>query len=175
MPEIQRYAGVLARHANRIALIRECYEQWNLPPYWSPPSGAVEPGETPPTGARRELQEESGLHAPTLHLAWTTRVEVDGTLTSRSWNYLTDVDDPTFAINDPDNSVLEARWFTYADAIEALKNMPYPPIAVPAIHYLTNGTQLNWHFTQTNNTWTWTLTAPARADAYDGPAVPPRS
>ncbi|GAA1550214.1 hypothetical protein GCM10009804_03520 [Kribbella hippodromi] len=168
MADLQQYAGVLAHHANRIALIRERYEEWNTPPYWSPPSGAVEPGETPSAGARRELQEESGLCASQLDLAWTTSVEVDGILTYRAWNYVTEVDDPTFAINDPDNSVLEARWFTYAEAIEVLKDMPYPPIAVPVIHYLTHGTVVSWQFTQTDNTWTFT--APERVDASGGPA-----
>ncbi|MGW7679193.1 NUDIX hydrolase [Kribbella sp. NPDC054772] len=154
---MQRYAGVIARHGGMIALVREQYDTWDAP-YWNPPSGAVEDGETPAVGGVRELLEESGLRASAdeLELVWTTQVLVDGRVTSRSWNYVVDVQDPAFAIDDPDGSVTDARWFAAQDAVRALERMPYPPIAVPAVDYLLNGVPgRDWIFTVDGENWSW--------------------
>ena len=43
---------------------------------WSLPSGYVDPGETPPNAARRELREETGFEAESWHLLG--RFAVDG-------------------------------------------------------------------------------------------------
>ncbi|MFF0265530.1 NUDIX hydrolase [Kribbella sp. NPDC004536] len=154
---MQGYAGVVAQYGGKIALVWEQYEAWNGP-YWNLPSGAVEDGETPADGAVRELREEMGLlaRAAELGLVWTTRTVVDGRATSRSWNYLVDVEDPAFAVDDPDGSVMEVRWFGPEDAVRALAQVPYPPISVPAVHYLTTGDAgRDWTFTQTAGHWTW--------------------
>ncbi|GAB3944206.1 hypothetical protein GCM10029976_067940 [Kribbella albertanoniae] len=153
----RRYVGVMASYDGRVALVREQYETWDAP-YWSLPSGSVETGETPEAGSARELAEETGLKAPSLQLIWRTTVTV-GEITSNSWNYATTVEDDTFAIADPDASVLEARWFPPTEAAALLTNLPYPPLAVPAVAYLETGQALHWTFTCTNNTWSWT-TAP---------------
>ncbi|GAA1582410.1 hypothetical protein GCM10009789_40220 [Kribbella sancticallisti] len=104
-------------------------------------------GDVPAGGAARELRVESGLRAAAgeLELVWTTRTIADGRATSRPWNYLVDVADPAFAVDDPDGSVMEVRWFPVPDAVRLLGEMPYPPIAVPAVDYLTSGTAaLDW-------------------------------
>ena len=153
---MQRYAGVIAMHQGRLALVREEYDAWDAP-YWNLPSGAVELGETPATGAIRELREETGLRAEadSLELVWTTHV-LDGARTlSRSWNYVVPVTDPTFAIDDPDGSVMEVQWFSPEDAVQLLHAMPWPPIAVPAVGYLADDVRTDWTFTLTNETWTW--------------------
>jgi 8-oxo-dGTP diphosphatase len=153
---------VVPRYDGLVALVREQYDTWDAP-YWNLPSGAVEDGETPSAGAIRELLEESGLRADEdeLELVWTTRTVVGGEVGGRSWNYVVDVDDPAFAIDDPDGSVLEARWFTPADAVRAIGQVPYPPIAVPAVHYLTHGSRgRDWQFTSAADGWTWDVTDP---------------
>jgi 8-oxo-dGTP diphosphatase len=152
-----RYAGVIARYGGQVALVWERYEAWDAP-YWNLPSGAVEEGETPTAGAIRELAEESGLVASEAELAlvWTTQVLIGGRVTSRSWNYVVDVQDPAFAIDDPDGSVMEVRWFSAEDAVRRLGQLPYPPIAVPAIDYLTYGVRRqDWTFTLDGEDWSW--------------------
>ena len=91
-----------------------------------------------------------------LSLVWTTQVLIGGRVTSRSWNYVVDVQDPAFAIDDPDGLVMEVRWFSAEDAVRRLSQLPYPPIAVPAIDYLTYGVRRqDWTFTLDGETWSW--------------------
>jgi 8-oxo-dGTP diphosphatase len=140
-----------------VTLVREQYEAWDAP-YWNLPSGAVEGGETPTAGAIRELREESGLRAveADLALVWTTQVLIDGRVTSRSWNYTVDVQEPAFAPDDPDGSVMEVRWFSVEDAVRRLRQLPYPPITVPAIDYLTSAVpRREWSFTLDREAWSW--------------------
>lgn len=53
---VRRYAGVLAFHGDSVALVRESCPTWGGS-YWNVPSGSVESGEDPATGAARELAE----------------------------------------------------------------------------------------------------------------------
>ena len=151
-----RYAGVIAECGGRVALVREQYDAWDAA-YWNLPSGAVEAGETPTAGAVRELREETGLRvdADGLKLVWTTHAVEGGRTLSRSWNYVVSVNDPTFAIDDPDGSVMEARWFSREDAVRLLRQVPYPPIAVPAVGYLADGVRADWTFDLTGESWGW--------------------
>ncbi len=153
---VRRFGGVVALYDGRVVLVREQYETWDAP-YWSLPSGSVETGETPEAGSARELAEETGLNAASLHLIWRTTVVVDGEeVTSNSWNYATTVEDDTLAVDDPDGAILEARWFPPTEAAALLTSLPYPPLAVPAVAYLETGEPLDWTFTCTDNTWSWT-------------------
>ncbi|WP_405062596.1 NUDIX hydrolase [Kribbella sp. NBC_01505] len=157
---VRRFGGVIATYDGRVALVREQYETWDAP-YWSPPSGTVEDGESPEAGSVRELAEETGLKAAesALQLVWHITVIIDGELTSNAWNYAATVEDDTLAVDDPDGAILEAAWFPPAEAAALLTQLPYPPLAVPAVAYLQTGEPLSWTFTCTNGTWTWT-TAP---------------
>ncbi|ADB31348.1 NUDIX hydrolase [Kribbella flavida DSM 17836] len=134
---MQRYAGVVARYENQVALVREQYDAWGQP-YWNLPSGAVEPRESPTAGAVRELREETGLRVAEhdLALIWTTTVICRQQTLSRSWNYAVEAPVPHFAVDDPDGSVLEVRWFPLEEAARLVRQVPYPPISVPAAAYL---------------------------------------
>src|SRR5689334_6298197 len=154
---VGRYGGVIATYDGRVALVREQYETWDAP-YWSPPSGSVEDGETPEAGSVRELAEETGLKAleGDLELAWKATAVVDGTVVSHAWNYTVTVTDDAFAVDDPDGAILEADWFPPAEAAALLTDLPYPPLAVPAVAYLKTGERLAWTFTHSDDGWTWT-------------------
>ncbi|WP_020386910.1 NUDIX hydrolase [Kribbella catacumbae] len=143
------YAGVLAFRAGRIVLVRERYEDWENE-QWSMPSGAVEPGESPAEAAVRELREETGLHVRVDQLTLVAEVSVmsrDGASRSTAWNYSADVPDGDFAINDPDASIQEARWFMPAEAIPLIAAIPYPPLSEPPTAWLRTPTPTRWTFT----------------------------
>ena len=154
---MQRYAGVIAEYEGKIALVHERYEAWDKA-YWNLPSGAVEAGESPAAGAIRELREETGLDTTSeaLRLVWTTTVTEGGQTLSQSWNYVAAVTDPTLRIDDPDDSVTDAAWFSPQDAVRLLHHQPYPPLAVPALAYLQTAAHAGWTFALSGTTdWTW--------------------
>jgi 8-oxo-dGTP diphosphatase len=159
---MKQYVGVVVRYGDRIAPEREQYDTWDRE-HWNLPSGAVEPGETPQAGAVREVFEETGLEVPESALTevWTTAVHHDGDLVSRSFNYVATATGSAFALNDPDGSVLEVRWFDLSESVALLAAVPYPPLSVPAVAYLTEPTASAWTFTLTGSTWTWRVADPA--------------
>jgi 8-oxo-dGTP diphosphatase len=142
------YAGVLAFREGRVVLVRERYEDWENE-QWSLPSGAVEPGESPVEAAIRELREETGLRVRVDQLRLVAEVLVvsrDGVSRSTAYNYLAEVPDGDFAVDDPDASVQEARWFLPAEAIPLVGAVPYPPLSRPVVAHLEGGDPTRWTF-----------------------------
>ena len=92
-----------------------------------------------------------------LELVWTTEVVVDGVAASRSWNYVVRVSSPEFGVDDPDGSVMDVRWFSPGDAVRLLREVPYPPLAVPSAGFLADGVRADWAFTLRGETWSWEL------------------
>lgn len=133
---VRRFAGVVARHEGRVALVLEHQSRWERA-HWTIPSGQVERHESPEQGAARELAEETGLLvAPDdLRLVSTSETSSARSL-SRGWNYTTEVDDPALRVDDPDQQVREARWFTVDEAVALLVALPYAPLAEPVLAHL---------------------------------------
>ncbi|HET9840992.1 MAG TPA: NUDIX hydrolase [Nocardioides sp.] len=145
-----RFAGVLARHAGRIVLVREEYAAWGGA-YWNIPSGRIEDHESPAEGASRELAEETGLvvRPGDLVLQSTSAVTsgVRGADTvSRAWNFSVAVHDPTLRVDDPDELIQEARWFSTEEAMRLLRELPYRPLSEPALAILEGQVEPGVHW-----------------------------
>jgi 8-oxo-dGTP diphosphatase len=131
--------------------------------------GAIDEGETLPEAGARELREETGLVVTADQarlVASTDVVGPDGSVLTAASNFVADDVTGPFAIDDPDGSVLEARWFPRAEAIQLVRQVPYPPIAVPVVAYLTGSVPVGtrWVFTAPRDDvsdeladggWTW--------------------
>jgi 8-oxo-dGTP diphosphatase len=65
---------ILVDREGRLLLqLREAKQGIALPGVWSVPGGALETGESPVEGARRELQEETGQAVESLHFVGSVR------------------------------------------------------------------------------------------------------
>lgn len=146
--EIRRFAGVVAVHADRVALVREHRDDWGGD-FWNLPSGALEAGERPERGAARELAEETGLvvDARQLRLVSTSST-TSGKSQALAWNFTVAVEEPEIAVADPDGLILEARWFPRLEAIRLLDRLPYRPLREPAVDFLGvgRGTGRHWRY-----------------------------
>ena len=132
----RRFAGVIALHGERVVLVRERRDSWGGE-FWNIPSGRVEAHETPVLGAVRELAEETGLRvAPDgLRLVGTSST-THGDSRSLAWNFTVMIDRPVLTVDDPDGSILEARWFPRGEAVDVLGRLPYRPLAEPVVAHL---------------------------------------
>ena len=157
-PETPGFAGVLAFRDGQVALVLEHYETWDRA-RWNTPSGAIEQGESAEAAAIRELREETGLVVSVEQLtliAEAVMVGPDGTVLNKAWNFRAEVPSGEFAADDPDGSVQEVRWFPVAEAIKELEQLPYPPIAEPAIACLRSTDRSRWTFTLgADGRWSW--------------------
>jgi 8-oxo-dGTP diphosphatase len=147
------FAGVLAVHQGRVALVHERYDTWDRE-YWNQPGGAVEEDESPLEAAVRELAEETGLVVSLdalVPISTMVLTDTSGSVRSQAWNFTVDVDGSDLRPEDP--SVRDARWFARDEAVDLLTELPYPPIAEPAVAYLRGAAA-------PGSAWRFTLTSP---------------
>lgn len=159
------FAGVLAVHQGQVALVHERYDTWDRE-YWNQPGGAVEEDESPLEAAVRELAEETGLVVSVdalVPISTMVLTDVHGSVRSQAWNFTVDVEATDLRHNDP--NVREARWFTREEAVDLLTELPYPPIAEPAVAYLL-GTA------PARSAWRFALTSPPGEDPVFGWTAP---
>jgi 8-oxo-dGTP diphosphatase len=147
---VSRFAGVVALHHDRVALVRQRWDEYGQD-FWTIPSGAVEAGETPAGGAVRELAEETGLVVAVGRLRLvSTSSTTHGDARMLAWNFTTTIDEPELAVADPDGLILQAHWFSRTEAVRLLDQLPYRPLREPVLAHLTDGrTQApgsGWHW-----------------------------
>lgn len=121
---------------------------------WTLPSGGIEAGESPTVAAARELAEESGcrIDPDRFDLIATSEVRQNGRRLSQSWNFTASTTDPRLAPADPDEEILDARWFEPARAVELLVTHRYDPIREPALRFLNGDRGLHWTFELSDDT-----------------------
>ncbi|RZM31021.1 MAG: NUDIX domain-containing protein [Sphingomonas sp.] len=125
-------ARILLRDAaDRVLLFR--FDPDDRPPFWCTPGGALDPGEDYATAARRELIEETGIHAdpgPEVLQRDVEFITIEGDPVSADERYFAVVTDIT-QIDCAAHTVLEQRvmcewrWFTRDEL--AVHDEPYFP------------------------------------------------
>jgi len=116
---------------DRVLLFRYPRSNESGQAFWTVPGGGVKPGETHEEAARRELREETGIHAEIGPLIWTrTDWYPSGEATCRQEerHYLVRVPEtaPIEAPGpDPDEPFTEARWWS-ADELESAAEDVFP-------------------------------------------------
>ena len=96
---------------------------------WSLPGGAIEPGETPESAIRREVEEETGFEVKTVHLL--------GVFGGEAFRYVYPNGDPVeymvalyqcrisdMPVREPDAETKSIRFFTREEAPALV--LPYP-------------------------------------------------
>ncbi|HET7071976.1 MAG TPA: hypothetical protein VFI40_14220, partial [Nocardioides sp.] len=56
------------------------------------------------------------------------------------------VHDPTLRVDDPDELIQEARWFTTEEAMRLLRELPYRPLSEPALSILEGQVEPGAHW-----------------------------
>lgn len=129
---IRRAARVLViDHEERLLLFRFTFTRR---PFWATAGGECEPGETFDAAARRELFEETGLHAdpgPAIHARGNDFTTAEGEPVTADERYFR-VHVPAFEIDTSGHTDLERRimqdhrWFTRAE-LEDWHEAIFPP------------------------------------------------
>ena len=141
------YVGTVVFLDEAVLLVQD-HDSFTHEPLWTLPSGGIEDGESPAVAAARELAEESGcrIDPSEFELIATSEVRANGRQLSRSWNFTAAVTDPHLQPADPDGTVVDARWFDRARAVELLALHRYDPIREPVTRFLHGERGLHWTF-----------------------------
>lgn len=107
-------------------------------PNWTIPGGRIEDGELVYEGLRREVREETGIIVqvigPLAYLTNAHNVAHNEMLIAHIFEVV--AWSGTIAINDPDDHIISAGFYSIADVLERLVTVPWQPMREPLMAYL---------------------------------------
>ncbi len=138
----QAMRAILLTPENRVLLMRVDYGTGD---WWITPGGGTEPGETPETTLRRELQEELGFALPALGpLVWRRRVLM--TLPQYRWRQSEDyflIETPEFLPMVQDapeaGTIREFRWWSLPELRHSAERLAPDSLTRIVLDYRENG------------------------------------
>jgi 8-oxo-dGTP diphosphatase len=136
-PAIHQVAAALIRKGDDILLVQQ---QGPTDPFptWALPGGRVEPGERLSGALIREVREETGLeilHPDRLVYFVELQDQEDG---SQSQAFVFEVErwEGRIRVADPDGFILNAGFFSLAEAMDRLEKLPWRAMREPLLAYL---------------------------------------
>lgn len=135
--QLHQIAAALIRRGDEILLVQQQGPADSFPS-WALPGGVAEPGELLSETLARELREETGLKIlESGRLIYF--VEIDDLETgSQTQAFVFEVDlwDGDLRAEDPDGFILEVGFFSRAEAIRRLEQLPWRAMREPLLAYL---------------------------------------
>jgi 8-oxo-dGTP diphosphatase len=130
-------AGLIFNDKNQILLVKHIPE-FGSDYYWCLPGGTADKNEGILDALIREIKEETNIDIcdtdkPIYTVKHTNhkRKWDSDIYTYRIKNWSGDLE-----INDPDNDIVELKWFDIKQAIDAINNLPFRVMKEPLLNYL---------------------------------------
>ena len=130
-------AGLIFNDKNQILLVKHIPE-FGSDYYWCLPGGAADKNESILNALIREIKEETNIN---IRGAGKLIYTVKHTNHKRKWHsdiYTYRIKDwnGDLKINDPDNDIVELKWFDIKQAIDVIKDIPFRVMREPLLCYL---------------------------------------
>jgi 8-oxo-dGTP diphosphatase len=113
---------------------------------WTLPSGGINKGEIPEDAVSREIMEEAGasvLDKPEKRFSCECLNKNDDSVCiAIAYEFHESAGD--LVPRDPDCDVIQAKFFSVAEAIAKLETIPYPEMKEPVIDYLRTKEACHW-------------------------------
>lgn len=141
-------SGLIFNDKNQILLVKHTPE-FEASYYWYIPGGTALKSEQPVDALKREVNEETSIcMGDDNKLVYT----VGHTNHKRKWHsdiYVYEIKSwsGSIKINDPDEDIVELRWFSREDAANIIENIPFKVMREPLVSYLRGGkTEKHWSY-----------------------------
>ncbi len=137
MDEYTISTGLIFNNKNQILLVKHIPE-FESDYYWCLPGGTADKNERILDTLIREIKEETNIDIYDIGKPIYT---VKHTNHKRKWHsdiytYKIKYWSGDLEINDPDNDVVELKWFDIKQAIDTINNLPFRVMREPLLNYL---------------------------------------